>query len=59
MKRKKRLIKGIESLEEQRKVHQEKKERAKEKGNQELAGYYEKELEKFEREISKKEEFLK
>ena len=58
MKRKKRLIRGISSLEEQKKIHQEKKEKAKEEGNYELAKYYEKELEKFEKEVSKKKEFL-
>jgi len=45
MKRKKRLKKGIESLEEQIKIHEEKKTRAEQAGLLELVRYYDKELE--------------
>jgi hypothetical protein len=38
--RKKRLQKGIESLEKQIKLHQEKLKKAEEEDNIELAGYY-------------------
>jgi len=55
-KRKKRLEKGIESLEEQKRIHKEKRKRAEEAGDEELVGYYDKEIGKFEREIEKKEE---
>jgi len=55
MKREKRLQKGIESLEEQRKLHEEKKKLAEEIGNQELVRYYSKEISSFEREIKDKE----
>ncbi|MBI2004219.1 hypothetical protein HYS72_02025 [Candidatus Pacearchaeota archaeon] len=42
--RKKRLKKGIESLGQQIKFHEEKKERAHEEGKIELENYYEKEI---------------
>ena len=42
--RKKRLKKGIESLEKQIKINEEKKEKAREEGKIELENYYEKEL---------------
>ncbi|MEK6951787.1 MAG: hypothetical protein AABX29_02120 [Nanoarchaeota archaeon] len=54
-KRRKRLEKGIESLEEQKKIHEEKRRRAEEIGDVELVEYYNKEIGKFEREIEKKE----
>ena len=44
MKRKKRLEKGIESIKEEIAAHEEKREKAREEGNMELAGYYDKEL---------------
>lgn len=53
-KREKRLEKGIESLEEQKKIHEKKRELAEELGNEELVHYYDKEIEKFERERKKK-----
>ena len=59
MKRKKRIVKGIESLEKQRKIHEEKKAMAKREGKQELAEYYEKELEKFEKEVLKKRKLFR
>lgn len=42
--RKKRLEKGINSLGEQIKLHEEKLKKAEEDGNIELAGYYRKEI---------------
>ena len=42
--RKKRLKKGIESVEEQIELHKEKLRKAKEEGKIDLEGYYEKEL---------------
>ncbi|MBS3090793.1 hypothetical protein J4433_03445 [Candidatus Pacearchaeota archaeon] len=55
MKRKKRLQKGIKSIKEQINLHVEKKEIAKKKGKVELAGYYNKEIEKLEETKEKKE----
>ena len=49
MSSKKRSKKGIESLEKQIKIHQEKLEKAQEKGDLGLINYYEKEIEHFER----------
>lgn len=57
-KREKRLEKGIESLEEQKNIHKNKRALAEELGNEELARYYNKEIEKFEREKAKKKEKL-
>ncbi len=54
-KRKKRLEKGIISLAEQIKIHQEKKEKAEKDGDLELVGYYEKEIGALERSKKKKE----
>ena len=42
--RKKRLQKGIESLEEQIKIHEEKRKQAIKEGKIELASYYDKEI---------------
>ena len=44
MKRKKRLEKGIGSIDEEIKLHEEKREKAKEEGKLELTGYYDKEI---------------
>lgn len=55
-KRKKRLEKGIESLEEQKRIHKEKRKQAEELGDEELVRYYDKEIDKFEKEKAKKEE---
>ena len=55
-KRKKRLEKGIESLEQQKMIHKEKRKQAEELGDEELVRYYDKEIEKFEKEKAKKEE---
>ncbi len=56
VKREKKLQKGIESLEQQRNIHLEKRRKAEELGEEELVSYYDKEIEKFEREKAKKKE---
>lgn len=58
MKRKKRLKKGIESIKNQVDVHEEKLKEAKEKGDEELTRYYEKEIGNLEKEEEKKKEQL-
>lgn len=58
VKREKRLEKGIESLEKQREIHQEKRKNAEEAGEEELVRYYDKEIDKFEKEQAKKKEKL-
>ncbi len=55
MKRKKRLEKGIESLETQIAIHKEKLKEAVEEGDEDLIRYYEKDIEHFEQEKKKKE----
>jgi len=55
-KREKRLEKGIESLEKQIKIHQEKMETAEGEENFERVKYYEKEINKFENVKRKKEQ---
>jgi len=57
-KRQKRLKKGIESLKEQKKIHEEKRKIAEGLGDEELAGYYTAEIEKFEKEIGKKMDII-
>ena len=57
-KREKRLEKGIESLEEQKKIHEEKRKQAEKLGEEELVRYYDKEIEKFEKEQAKKKDKL-
>jgi len=57
-KREKRLEKGIGSLEEQKKIHIEKRKNAQESGEEELVRYYDKEIDKFEKEKIKKKEKL-
>lgn len=58
MSRKKRLRKGLSSLEERRREHAEKLRAAETKSNLELVDYYHKEIQKFEREIAKKKRQL-
>ena len=58
MKRKKRLEKGIESLQKQVEIHKEKLKNAIEDGNEDLAKYYEKDLARLEIEKDKKVEKL-
>ena len=55
MKRKKRLEKGIQSIEEEIKIHKEKRDKAKEEGDLELAGYYDKEINGLEKTKERKE----
>jgi len=57
--RKKRLKKGIESIEKQIKLHEEKLKRAEDDDNLELAGYYKKEIEAKKRDKEEKERLLK
>ena len=58
MPRKKRLRKSIGSLEGRRREHLEKLRVAETEGKLELADYYRKEIQKFEREIAKKKHRL-
>lgn len=58
MSRKKRLRKGISSLEERRREHVEKLRAAETESDLELVDYYRKEIQKFEREIAKKKRRL-
>ena len=57
--RKKRLKKGIESLQKQIELHENKLKQAEKEGKLELAGYYEKELENMKGYKGKKEKLLK
>ena len=56
--RKKRLQKGIESLERQIKLHEEKLEKAEEEDNIELAEYYRKEINAKKKDKEEKERLL-
>jgi len=56
--RKKRLQKGIESLNEQIILHEKKRVQALEKGDIELADYYGKEIKTYKDNVSKKENQL-
>ena len=56
--RKKRLKKGIASMEAQIEIHQDKKKQAEESGNEELMRYYEKEIEAREKTKKEKEALL-
>ena len=56
--RKKRLAKGIESLKQQVKIHQNKKIKAEENGLEDLTKYYKKEIEAKNKDIKKKEILL-
>lgn len=58
MKREKRLQKGIESIEEQIKLHEEKRKKAEEEGKIELAGYYSREIESLKETKQEKEKQL-
>lgn len=57
--RKKRLAKGVESLEKQLVLHKEKLEKARKENKLELADYYEKEIGAKEKDKLKKERLLK
>ena len=56
--RKKRLQKGIESLEKQIKLHEEKLKKAEEDDNIELASYYKKEIEAKRKDKEEKQRML-
>ncbi|MBU2523551.1 MAG: hypothetical protein KKE23_04680 [Nanoarchaeota archaeon] len=56
MNRKKRLEKGIESIEEQIKIHESKLKEAEETGEEELAEYYHKDIARLEKQRKQKEE---
>ena len=58
MNRKKRLEKGIESVEEQIKVHKEKLKEAEEAGQEELVSYYHKDISRLEKQKEQKENKL-
>ena len=55
MNRKKRLLKGIESIGKQIKLHEEKRKRAEEDGRIELEDYYKKEIESLKKAKQEKE----
>ena len=57
--RKKRLKKGIESLEKQIEIHEEKLKKAQEEDNIELAEYYKKEINPKKRDKEEKERLLR
>ncbi len=59
VKREKKLRKGILSLEKQRKLHEIKRKRAKEFGQEELIRYYTKEIESLEKRKREREKKLK
>jgi len=59
MNRKKRLEKGIESLEQEIEHHKEKMNQAKQEGNLELAEYYYKEIAGLEKTKDRKKEQIK
>ena len=56
--RKRRLQRGIESLDKQIKLHEEKKKKAEEEGSIELADYYEKEIKSKKKYKEEKEKIL-
>lgn len=58
VKRKKRLIKGIESLKKQIEIHEEKKKKAEEENLKELVNYYLKEIKAKEEAIEKRKKIL-
>ena len=58
MNQKKRLEKGIESIEEQIKVHREKLKEAEEAGHEELVNYYYKDISRLEKQKEQKEDKL-
>lgn len=57
--RKKRLKKGIESLQKQISLHEEKLKKAEKGGKLELIGYYEKEIWEKKKDKEKKEKLLR
>ena len=59
MNRKKRLKKGIESIEKQIDLHKDKLKNAVDEGNEELARYYEKDIERLDKEKEKKKDLIR
>lgn len=59
MKREKRLERGIESIEKQIEIHEDKRMAAEQEKNAERVNYYEKEIKKFRREKEKKKDYSK
>jgi len=57
--RKKRLKKGIESLQKQIELHEQKLKQAEKEGRLELTGYYEKEIKNMKKYREKKKKSLK
>jgi hypothetical protein len=57
-KRKKRLEKGIESIDEQIKIHEEKLAKAKDEGNLDLEDYYDREIQGLKKSKERKEKQL-
>jgi hypothetical protein len=58
MNRKKRLEKGIESVEEQIKIYREKLKEAEDAGQEELVSYYQKDISRLEKQKEQKEDKL-
>ena len=58
MNRKKRILKGIKSIEKQIKLHEEKLKKTRITGNWGLEGYYEKEIKAKKKDIEKKKKSL-
>ena len=58
MNRRKRLEKGIESIEKQIKVHEEKLREVEEAGQEELVTYYHKDISRLEKQKEQKEDKL-
>lgn len=56
--RKKRLKKGMQSIEEQIEIHAQKLESAKKEGNIGLSNYYEKEIERLRSSLARKKRIL-
>ena len=57
-KREKRIEKGIDSLEEQIKIHEDKKKQAEELGQEELVNYYSREIESLKKRKENREQKL-
>jgi hypothetical protein len=58
VKRKKRLIKGIESLKRQIEIHKNKRDKARKSKNEELERYYEKEIKSKQESLENKKDIL-
>ncbi|PIN90321.1 hypothetical protein COU57_03780 [Candidatus Pacearchaeota archaeon CG10_big_fil_rev_8_21_14_0_10_32_14] len=58
MNRKKRTKKGIESIEKELEIHRKKLKNAIDGGNEELTGYYIKDIERLDKQLEKKKDIL-